>query len=332
MKKIIAFFVFIFSFVSVFCQTAAELHKTAREFMHQGDFGNAVLVLNRAVAMEPKNIEINKDLALNYYFLKDFEKAKNCIKPLLDNDNADDQCYQIAGDIYIALDDIKECEKIYKKGLKKFSLSGTLYNLYGELLWAQKDYSAIKQWEKGIETDPGYSKNYYNACKYYYFSTDKVWSILYGEVFLNIEPLSQQAPEIKNILLEGYKKLFADGDIEKNISGKNDFVQAILKTLNKQASVIAYGINPETLTMLRARFILDWYNNYATKFPFKVFELQRQLLQEGMFDAYNQWIFGTAQNLASYQNWVNTHSTEYGEFSRFQKGRIFKIPSGQYYH
>jgi len=78
------------------------------------------------------------------------------------------------------------------------------------LLWAQKDYSAIKQWEKGIETDPGFSKNYYNACMYYYLTTDKTWSILYGEIFLNIEPSSTLAPEVKNILLEDYKKLFAE--------------------------------------------------------------------------------------------------------------------------
>ena len=60
-----------------------------------------------------------------------------------------------------------------------------------------------------------YSKNYYNACKYYYFTTDKVWSILYGEIFVNMEPLSTHSPEIKNILLESYKKLFADADLKK---------------------------------------------------------------------------------------------------------------------
>ena len=79
---------------------------------------------------------------------------------------------------------------------------------------------------------------------------------------------------------------------------------AFLQTMNKQSIVAAAGINAETLTMIRTRFILDWFHDYAAKFPFRLFELQRQLLQEGMFDAYNQWIFGTAQNLAAYQNWT----------------------------
>jgi tetratricopeptide (TPR) repeat protein len=332
MKQILVFFSIFLLVSSSTAQTAAELHETARTFMRQGDYANAVLVLNRAVKLEPKNIEIAKDLGLNYYFSKDLTKALETYKPILEREDADDQCFQIAGDIYLAMDDAKECEKVYKKGLKKFPESGALYNVYGELLWAQKDYSAIKQWEKGIETNPGFSKNYYNACKYYYFTTDKVWSILYGEIFLNIEPYSTSSAEVKNLLLEGYKKLFADADLEKNGAGQSTFVQAFLQSMNKQSALASSGINAESLTMIRARFILDWYNDAGNKFPYKLFELQRQLLQEGMFDAYNQWIFMAAQNLPAYQNWITTNAVAYSELNRFQKGRIFKIPVGQYYH
>ncbi|MGG9961958.1 tetratricopeptide repeat protein [Ferruginibacter sp. SUN106] len=331
---------FIFSFLIVSiaftatAQDAAQLHETARTFMRQADYANAILVLNRATKLDPKNIEILKDLGLNYYFSKDYAKALEIYKPLLDRPDADDQCFQVAGDIYLATDNPKECEKVYKRGLKQFPQSGALYNELGELLWAQKDYTAIKQWEKGIQSDPGFSKNYYNACKYYYFTTDKTWSILYGEVFLNIEPSSTLSPEIKNILLESYKKLFAEANLEneKNNPEKNAFTQAFLQTMNKQSNLAASGINTESLTMIRTRFILDWFTDFGNKFPFKLFELQRQLLQEGMFDAYNQWIFTAAQNLPAYQNWINLNANEYNELTRFQRGRIFKIPSGQYYH
>lgn len=313
-------------------QDVKQLQETANTFMRQGDFANAILVLNRAIKLEPKNIEVAKNLGLNYYFAKEYSKALEIYKPLLDLEEADDQCFQVAGDIYIALDEVKECEKIYKKGLKKFPASGPLYNELGELQWAQKDFGAIKQWEKGIEMDPGFSKNYFNACKYYYFSTDKVWSLLYGEIFLNIEPQSSFSAEIKNILLEGYKKLFADENLEKNNKDKSGFVAAYLQTMNKLSNIAAVGINTESLTMIRARFILEWYSSYATQYPFKLFELQQQLLQQGMFDAYDQWLFTAAQNLPAYQNWTSAHPSEYTELMRFQTGRIFKIPSGQYYH
>lgn len=333
MKKILLLATLLtgFFFTSM-SQDAKQLHENARKFMRQGDFPNAILVLNRARQMQPENLEISKDLGLNYYFAKDYKKALEIYKPLLERNDADDQCFQVGSDIYIALADPKEAEKTLKKGIKKFPQSGPLYNELGELLWAQKDYNAIKYWEKGIEADPGFSKNYYNASKYYYFSTDKVWSLLYGEVFLNIEPMGAQSPEIKNILLEGYKKLFQNADIEKDNNKKNSFVSAYLKLMNRQSSLLTNGINAESLTMIRTRFILDWTQEYKTKYPFKLFEWQQQLLQEGLFDAYNQWIFTAAQNLPAYQSWTNTHANEYNELTRFQKGRIFKIPAGQYYH
>lgn len=332
MKKTFLFFAAFLFPVVLFAQDAAELQKNAKAFMQKGDHANAILVLNRAVALQPNNIEIAKDLALNYYYAKEYNRSLDVLKPLLERDDADDQVYQMAGDNYWALDQPKDCEKIYKKGIKKLPNSGVLYNDYGQLLWVQKDYNAIKQWEKGIEMDPGFAKNYFNASKYYYFTTDKVWSLIYGEIYLNIDPLNPASIEIKNLLLEGYKKLFSDADLEKNNTDKNNFVVAFLKTMNKQSSLLSAGINAETLTMIRTRFILDWYANFASKFPFKLFELQRQLLQNGMFDAYNQWIFAAAQNLPAYQNWTNTHSQEYNELTKFQKSRVFKMPPGQYYH
>lgn len=318
--------------LSITAQDAKQLHETARQFMLQGDYNNAILVLNRAVKLDGKSLEIAKDLGLNYYFAGDYNKALEIYKPLLEREDADDQCFQVAGDIYLALENPKECEKVYKKGLKKVPASGALYNAYGELLWAQQDYSAIKQWEKGIETDPGFSRNYFNASKYYYFTTDKVWSIIYGEIFLNIEPSGTSTPEIKNILFDGYKKLFADADLTKGNDGKNEFVTAFLQTMNKQTMLAAGGINTESLVMIRSRFILDWFNDYGGKFPFRLFDQQRQLLQDGLFDAYNHWIFTASQNLPAYQNWITANAADYNEFTRFQKGRIFRIPSGQFYH
>ena len=200
------------------------------------------------------------------------------------------------------------------------------------MLWSKQDYSAIKQWEKGIQQDPSYGNNYYNACKYYFLTTDKIWCIIYGEIFINIESFTFRTAEIKNILLDGYKKLFVNADLLSDAKEKNGFEIAFLTTMNKQSSVVINGLNAETLTMIRTRFILDWFQTYAKKYPFRLFDAQQQYLQEGIFPAYNEWIFGATQNLAAYQSWTGTHSEEYEAFNKFQDGRIFKIPAGQFYH
>ena len=317
---------------SSLAQDANSLHQSAKTFMRQGDYNNAIVVLNNALKKDPRNLEIQKDLAFTYYLQRNYSKALETAKPLLERKDADEQCYQITGLVYKAIEERKECEKMYKQGLKRFPNSGVLYNEYGEMLWTKQDYDAIKWWEKGIEMDPNYSSNYYNACKYYYLSYDKVWSLIYGEIFVNLESDSKRTPEIKNILLEGYKKLFSDSKIPKNQGTKVLFVPTYLTVMNDQSMTVSPGITAESLTILRSKFVLEWFDKNAAKFPFRLFEYHRQLLKEGLFDAYNQWIFGAAQNLTDFQNWTTIHADEYNRFINFQRNRVFKLPSGQYYH
>lgn len=332
MKKILFAIIFCSLTICVAAQDDVDqLHENAKTFMRQGDYANATLILTRALQQNPKDASIIKDLALTYYLQKENQKALTTIKPLIDNQNADDQTYQIAATIYRALNQDKEAEKIYKQAIKEFPKSGSLYNDYGELLLNNHDPAAIKFWEKGIQSDPSYGNNYYNACKYYFFKNENVWSLLYGEIFVNIESFTSHTAEVKDILLNAYKKLFADPNLLENTKDKSAFEVAFLTCMNKQNPVVIRGINPETLTMIRTRFILDWNKNYAEKFPLRLFELQEHLLQEGLFPAYNQWIFGASQNLAAYQNWTNNHPTETEALKKFQNGRTFKMPEGQYY-
>lgn len=312
-------------------QDPKTLQETARTFQRQGDYANAILVLNRALQQKPEDLELRKDLAFSYYLQRDYVKALAAAKPLPERADADVQCFQILGLVYKAIEERKECEKLYKAGLKKFPNSGVLYNEYGEMLWTKQDYSAIKYWEKGIEVDPNFSGNYYNAAKHYYMTFDKVWGLIYGEIFLNLESYSKRTAEIKDILLDGYKKLFAESNLQAKQEVKNPFVAAYLATMTKNASQVNAGITPESLTALRTRFILDWFEKEGDTYPFRLFEYQRQLLKEGMFDAYNQWIFGAAQNLPAFENWTTTHAASYNQFTGFQKGRVFKIPAKQYY-
>lgn len=314
-------------------EDAKTLHETAKTFMRSGDFDNAIVVLSRALLQDPKNLEMNKDLVLSYFFKRDYVKALDGVKTLIDRDDADVVTYQIAGNVYKALEEAKECEKLYKKALKKFPKSGSLYSEYGELLWALKDFSAIEQWETGIKTDPGFSGNYYNAALFYFYAKDKVWSLIYGEIFVNMESFGERGAAMKQLLLQGYKeKLFVDPDIMKGEEkNKSEFAKTFLLGMAKQASVANKGITTEALTMIRTRFILDWYTNNAAKYPFRLFDYHRQLLTEGMFDAYNQWLFGPSENLAAYDNWTKVHAEEYNGFNAFQRSRIFKMPPGQYY-
>jgi tetratricopeptide (TPR) repeat protein len=309
------------------------MQEKAKSFTRQGDYPNAILVLNRALEKESDNLELKKDLAFTYYLNRDYVRALEVAKLFPERQDADIPSFQILGMVYKAIEEPKDAEKMYRAGLKKFPHSGVLYNEYGEMLWSKDSYSdAIKQWEKGIEVDPNHSGNYYNAAKYYFFTKDKVWALIYGEIFVNLESYSKRTPEIKTVLLDSYKKLFTDSDLSKGQDAKNEFANAYLDIMKTQSAyVAANGVTPETLSAVRTKFIISWFEKYAKGKPFRLFEYQQQLLKSGMFEAYNQWVFGTAGNLPAYENWTKTHAEEYNQFNTFQHNRVFKLPGGQYY-
>lgn len=336
MKKFL-FLLLVFTIThSAISQTEDKVRKiqeTARGFVRDGDYNNAVLVLNRGLENDKTNLELLKELAFTLFLKKDYVGSLEIAKPFAIREDVDVQAYQILAMVYKALEERKESEKLYKAALKKFPNSGLLHNEYGEMLWAKKDFSdAVKIWENGISVDPNTASNYYNAAKYYYFSSEKVWGLIYGEIFINIESYSARTTEIKKLLVDGYKKLFIDADISKNQSNKNEFANAVLDLMKKNSITVADGITVENLTTLRARFINDWYTKYATRFPFRLFEHHQQLVRLNMFDAYNQWIFADTFKAGSYQLWSTAHDSTNKEFIRLQQNRIFKIPPGQYYN
>lgn len=325
---------------------AANLFNSARRFIAKGDYSNAILVLNRAIQLQPDKLEYREQLAYTYYLDQNLEQATKIISPLLRNDQATPMTFQIGGDIYQANRDPKGAEKLYKRGLHKFPSSGGLYNDLGQLYFNMSKYSdALRSWVKGIQSDPGFSLNYYNASRTYYYSDDKVWAIIYGEIFVNLEPFTTHTAEIKGILMESYKKIFASpqmitGDLppmrnergNRDQSAVPDFRKAFLNTLAKNAEVITGGVTPESLVMLRVRFLLDWNNLYHLYYPFALFDDQQELLKQGLFEAYNQWIFGPAANYSAFKNWTALHKDQYDRLIKYLEDHPLKLRNGEFYN
>ncbi|HEX3025424.1 MAG TPA: hypothetical protein VHP12_09450 [Chitinophagaceae bacterium] len=338
MKRILFFSFLVFSFYTSIAQEqdAKKLYASAKEFMRQGDYENATLTLESALKAEPYNLDMLKDMVFLSYLKKDYAKSIEISKSIIERPDADEQIFQMLGMSYKAIAEYKECNKLYKTGLKKFPNSGVLHNDFGELLAQTKDMnSAVEQWENGIQLSPGYSSNYYNAANYYARTNNLVRVIIYGELFINLESYTSRTADIKALLLEAYKKLFTADTFIKLSSDKNNsaFVKLFFATLEKSRSIAAEGITAENLTAIRTGFVLNWFHEKNNeKFPFRLFDHQQYLLSEGLFDAYNQWIFGAAASPSAYQVWIQSHDKQAADFKQFQQSRVFKIPPGQYYY
>ncbi|MFY7963894.1 MAG: tetratricopeptide repeat protein [Chitinophagaceae bacterium] len=322
-------FVFCFLLVSsvVISQPTSDLYKTARSLMNEGDYENATLVFNKLLNNEPNNIVAQKDFAYLCFLKRDFAKSIELSKKLIADSSVDEQDYQLLGMNYKAIALYKDCDKLYKIGLAKYPNSGVLYNELADLNMIEKrNNDAIKNWEKGIEVDPNYPANYYNAAMYYSKNNQLFWAIIYGEIFVNLESYTTKTAEIKELIVDAYKKVLYLGDAGKNT--KNQFEKTVLQTLGNSSE----SLTAAYLTAIRTKFILTWfYEKKNENFPFRLFDQQRFLVREGLFDAYNQWLFGVAINPVQYKSWADTHASEVTLFKQFQEGRVFKLITGQYY-
>lgn len=324
---------------------ASELYARARSFIQSGDYSNAILVLNRAVQLAPENAQYRKQLAFSYYLNRNLTDAEKVIKDVLNSEAADVQTYQIAGNIYKAKGDVKGAEKNFKRGLKKFPESGVLYNELGLIYFNERKYTdALDNWTTGIRVAPDYSSNYYNAARTYYYSKDKIWAILYGETFICLERFTTRTAEIKKLLLDAYKELFSSGaalrptlptmgESGQATGTQPDFHQAVVNALSKGSGiVVTRGVTPQTLVMLRTRFVLEWSNFYKLMYPYALFDYQQKILRAGLFEAYNEWLFGPADNLSQYKTWVTQHQALMDRLIKLLNGTPLQPQKGQFYH
>ena len=331
--RIVILFVFLLSSWNLMAQEPGKkLQETAKSMLMQGDFENAVAVLESAAKQAPGDISIQKDLAYACYLKRDFGKSIQVGKILAERSDADEQVFQILGLSYKAIAAYKEGARLYKSALKKFPNSTIIYNEYGELLAMDNAVNeAIEQWEKGIKADLNYSSNYYNACIYYTKTSNWLKVALYGEIFVNLESFTERTAEVKKALLNAWQKMFLPTVVSQLLKNNSTaFEKAVLQTIEKIVPSTSAGFQPETSTSIRSKWMLDWFKTY-TNYPFALFDQQQYFIRENMYEAYNQWLFTESVNPDAYKIWKETHVKEAAAFEAYQKTRLFKLPAGQYY-
>ncbi len=307
----------------------ARMQENARSYLNRGDYANAIMMYSQAVRQAPGEVALRRDLAYAYYLSGDAKKAKEIIDPVTSSNVADEQTYQLASVIEAKLNNRSKAKKLLNEGLVKFPNSGVLYNSKGNMLNAEKyDKDALNAWNTGIRIDPAFPLNYYSAAKAYYEQDQPVWTLTYGEIFINLEPATARTIEIKKLMIEGYRKLLSPAKDEKlpdfNSAGAaatNDrnYAAAFKAAVTRSAPAITEGLNTETLTMLRTRFMIEWMQRYAGRYPSTLFTYQDKMLLEGHYDAYNQWLFGASDNSQEFSTWIKLNTKTYSAFENWRK-------------
>jgi tetratricopeptide (TPR) repeat protein len=316
-----------------------ELFDAAKKYVQQADYANAIMVFNQAIQAEPRNLVYRRELSFTYYLQGDMMRAEAMVKPLLKAEEADPETFLVASKVYTRMKSLETAREVIQSGLQKFPKEGSLYEEKGQVLTVQKNYKAAAEaWEDGVRMAPGYHLNYYNLSKTYFFNKKYVWAIVYGEHYVNLEKFASKTEEIKKVMYESYKFLIAElnnVEIRKTKKAKEDdpetFEECYTNTIRNLKNVVTGGITPENLTMLRVRFLLDWNRIYAKTFPLELIDFHHRLNVAGLFDSYNIWLFGRADDEKKLTAWTQKNAALMNQFDSYFRSHPLIPQHDQYY-
>lgn len=317
-----------------------SLYNEARKYHSQGQLRDAIVRYQQAIQIAPGIVLLHRELAHAYYLAQGYNEAIATLEPIIKQQQADAETYRIMAQSLLAIQEEKKAKKILREGITAYPKAGVLYHQMGVMYDndGEKVY-AIESWLDGIEKDPGYHINYYEAARFYMSTNKLVWAILYGEMFINIEQQTKRSYDARAMVLEGYRRLFttlATGDIPRfgSATGRSTkgFEEAVYDTYIKLSPVMSDGYTTENLTMLRTRFMMDWTLNHAREYPFSLFARQDNMIRNGYFDAYNQWLFGKVENSQQYEAWAKFHQDAIPKLQTWLAANPYRPGNADFYN
>jgi hypothetical protein len=79
--------------------------------------------------------------------------------------------------------------------------------------------------------------------------------------------------------------------------------------------------------------MMDWFTQgHHKKYPFSLFSRHDDMIRNGYFDIYNQWLFGKAENQQVYEGWVKFHNEALPELEDYLNENAYRPAAGDFYN
>lgn len=314
-------------------ETAAAKGKQAIQLMDNGKIEESIVLLKEAQKLDPKNVNYPYELAFAHYLKQDYKSAIKFLEGIKNHKNVNHRVYQLLGNSYDYSGKSEKAQLIYEEGLKLFPNSGSLYLEMGVLLIGKEEYNkALGKFEKGIEVDPKFPSNYYWASKLYLNSTEEVWGMIYGEIFMNLERNSKRTAEISKLLYDTYKsQIQFPSDTSSSVSFSQNATIQISDLSDMSNFKLPFGvgvyeptllislmsvrtININTLDTIRTNFVKYYFEmEHQKKYPNILMDYQKEIVEAGQFEAYNHWLLNNGEPEA-FQNWQKDNADKWNNF------------------
>ena len=314
-------------------QKAKEAVKLEDE---EGKYDEAIKLFDEAQKLDPENISYPYEMAYAYNGKKEYKKASDILEKLLNHKSVHALVYQSLGNAYDYQGKADKAMETYEKGVKKFPNSGELYLEMGNMKLGKQEYDkALPFYEKGIEVDPKFPSNYYWASKIYCSSTEEVWGMIYGEIFINLERNSKRTSEISKILFDTYKReIKFTSDTSYTVSFCQNSIIDIKDLKDPKNFKLPFGtgcyeivlmlavlgdkqIDINSLDRIRTRFVDGYFKrDNSKKYPNILFDYQQKVKTAGHFEAYNHWILMKGDE-DGFDKWKSKNENKWNDFTKW---------------
>lgn len=324
----------------------ANVHQ-ALVLQDRGEIDNALKLLEEAVILDPETIQVSYELAIGYYSKGQYQKAADILEKLKDRPDVTASVYHLLGNTYDKLNNLEKAVDYYIKGLGKFPEAGELYLEMGTLHLARKEYTnAMGYYEKGIEMNPSFASNYYWAAKIFCNSTDAVWGMIYGEIFLIMERDTKRTNEISKLLYDTYRKKIttsSEGTFKIDFSAglnpndtahlkKIPFAKAVYEPILMMAVLHETKLDLESLCRIRKYFIDNYFKTERyTNYPNAMLDFQYRVFKAGFMDEYNHYILYNGDTAAA-EKWIGANKKRWEAFLVwFRKNQLLLDKNYKFY-
>ncbi len=314
---------------------AEQLGIKAIGIMDEGNFNKAVTLLLKAQKLDPARFDYPYEIGYALYQSKLYEQTIDWLKPLMEHPDASDVLYQLLGNAYDEMEYRDSAIWSYQRGIDKYPKSGKLYLESGIVEYRRKDYDrAIYYWEEGINAEPNFSSNYFWLGRTLSDSNLKIWSLMYGEIFMLLEPSTHRTQEMSEILYNVYnnsiefesdstasvslnKKVVIMADEFKkdpNIPFELSFEVLFTLACTPDSTRTNKELDIYTFSQIRQSFIRSWNER---KFESNtLFDFHNKLIENNVFEAYNYWLLmmGDVEN---YKIWFYNNNETFEKFSTY---------------
>jgi len=299
--------------------------------MDNGKIEESILLLQESQKLDTQNFNYPYEIAYANYLKKEYKKAIEILEKIESLPNVNAQLYSLWGNSYDILGNTQKAKEIYDIGIKKFPNEGRLYLEKGVVYELEKDYNkAVTAYQKGISVEPKYPSNYYRVANLYLNSNDIVPGLIYGEIFVNLERTTKRTKEMSKNLYEAYKNsvVFESGQWKELNLCKQITLNPTQFEKDKKLPLcmifgkwFTYGLsssnvkeyNLDSLSKIRKEFIRNYFENDYKDYPNVLFNYQKQMEDNKVFDAYNHYLFQIGAE-DDFEDWMKTNESEYEKF------------------